>query len=361
MASAQRPSDAADLGPVSVGEFDSEDHFAMAASLADQLEEGWKAARDDLRAFKPPVDRPDGVVVCGMGGSAIGADVVRVCMPGLTVPFEVVRAYDLPAWVSPRTLVVAVSYSGNTEETLACADDAFARGCRPVCVATGGALGALARKRDRPLVTVPPGMQPRAALGYLTTSLAATLDWAGLVGDFAPQVAEAAEIVRSMAAELHPAVPDEANPAKPLARRLHGHVALIYGAGVTAPAARRWKGQINENGKAPAFFAEFPELNHNEIVGWTGDPALARTMHVVLLVDPRANERIARRIDYTAEHLSGRTAGVDVVTAAGESPFARVCSVITMGDFVSLYLAVLSGVDPTPVAAIEELKRHLRS
>jgi glucose/mannose-6-phosphate isomerase len=360
MASTHHPSDIADLGPATVAGFDRQDHFSMAASLADQLEAGWRAARDDLRAFDPPAERPDGVLVCGMGGSAIGADVVRACMPELAVPFEVVRGYDAPAWVSSRTLVVAVSYSGNTEETLSCVDTALARGCRPVFVATGGELGALARERDRPLITVPSGMQPRAALGYLTTSLAATLCWAGLAADFAPQVAEAAEIARSIAAELHPAVPDEANAAKPLARRLHGHISLIYGAGVTAPAARRWKGQINENGKAPAFFAEFPELNHNEIVGWTGDPALARTMHVVLLVDPQANERIAKRIDYTAEHLAGRMAGVDVVTAAGASPFARICSVITIGDFVSLYLAVLSGVDPTPVTAIEELKRHLR-
>jgi glucose/mannose-6-phosphate isomerase len=356
----QRPSDTADLGPSSVAEFDRQDHFSMAASLAGQLEDGWRVAHDDLRAFDPPKEKPDGVVVCGMGGSAIGADIVRACLPEMSVPFEVVRGYDLPAWVSRRTLVIAVSYSGNTEETLSCVDAALARGCRPVCVATGGQLGTLARERDRPLITVPPGMQPGAALGYLTTSLAAALCWAGLAADFAPQVAEAAALVRSLAAELHPAVVDESNEAKRLARRLHGHISLIYGAGVTAPAARRWKGQINENGKAPAFFAEFPELNHNEIVGWTGDPALARTMHVVLLVDPQANGRIAKRVDYTAEQLVGATAGVDIVTAAGASPFARVCSVITMGDFVSLYLAVLSGVDPTPVTAIEELKRHLR-
>ena len=213
---------------------------------------------------------PTGVVVAGMGGSAIGGDLVLAAQLALPVPAAVVRGYELPAWVGPSTLVVAVSYSGNTEETLACVEAALARGCTPLCVASGGRLAALAAERGLPLVTVPPGLQPRAAVGYLAMPLLAALERLELVPSAEKDVEEAAAVVREMTALLAPTEDEGCNLAKDLARRLHGHVPLVYGAGLSAPAARRWKTQLNENAKAMAFWAELPELDHNEIEAWGG-------------------------------------------------------------------------------------------
>ena len=348
-----------DLTSEQVARLDAGDLLRLVRGLGDQIAEGWRRGREALAAFAPMGATSDGVVVCGMGGSAIGADVVRACVPALAVPFEVVRGYDLPGWVSPATLVIVVSYSGDTEEALSCLAAARRRGCRPLCVASGGALAAAAREDGLPCVDVPAGLQPRTAVGYLAMPVAAALSAAGLDDDFAGQVGETSGLLRSMAAELDPAVPPATNTAKRLAVKLHGRLAVVYGAGLTAVAARRWKGQINENAKAMAFFAELPELDHNEIMGWTSEPALAAQAAVVLLVDPQGDERLLRRAEFTADYLRERVAVVEVVSAGGASPLARVASALYLGDWVSFYLALLYGVDPTPVTAIEEFKRRL--
>jgi glucose/mannose-6-phosphate isomerase len=326
--------------------------------------EGYDAARRALggeaAAGAPATPaRPDGVAVCGMGGSAIGGELVLATAGRLDVPAAVVRGYELPAWVRPTTLVVAVSYSGETEETLACAEEALSRGCRPVCVATGGRLAALAVAHGAPTVPVPAGLQPRAALGVLATPVAAALVQAGLCADLRADVGEAAALLDELASDLDPAVPEEANGAKALARRLAGRLVLVCGAGVTAPAARRWKTQVNENAKAPAFWAELPELDHNEIEGWSSVPALAAATQVVLLEDPGWPAALARRAQLTAAGLGAHGAGVERLTARGSAPLARAASLIGLGDWVSYYLALLYGVDPTPVTAIESFKRRL--
>ena len=355
--------------------------LALIRGLGDQFAEGWRlgcaacaggaggapvageALAGEALAFAPRPPhagaRPDGVIVCGMGGSAIGADLLRACLPDLAVPYEVVRGYDLPAWAGPATLIVACSYSGNTAETLTCLRAALDRGCRVVCVASGGAVAALAREYGLPLVTVPAGLQPRAAIGYLAMSLAAVLSASGLVTGFAVEVDETAALLRAMAAELDPAVPSAANAAKTLAASLHGRLTVVYGAGLTVPAARRWKGQINENAKALAFFAELPELDHNEIMGWTSQPELSAQTAAVLLVDPEADECLLRRFEFTADYLREHLAAVEVVTAGGESRLARLATTISLGDWVSYYLALLYAVDPTPVNAIEQFKARL--
>jgi glucose/mannose-6-phosphate isomerase len=347
-----------DVTPEQVARLDAGDLLGLVRGLGDQIAEGWRRGREAL-AVAPALDAPDGVVVCGMGGSAIGADVVRACLPHLTVPFEVVRGYALPGWASAATLVIVVSYSGNTEEALSCLAAAQERGCRPLCVASGGALEAAAAAGGLTCVKVPPGLQPRTAVGYLAMPVAAALGAAGLTREFSAQVEEAAALLRSMAAELDPAVPVAANAAKALAAGLHGRLTVVYGAGLTAVAARRWKGQINENAKALAFFAELPELDHNEIMGWTSEPGMAAQAAVVLLIDPAGDERLLRRAEFTAEYLRERVATVEVVSAGGGSALARVMSAIYFGDWVSFYLALLYGVDPTPVRAIEEFKRRL--
>ena len=349
-----------DLGPERVTELDSGGQFDTVARLSEQLEAGYTRAVGALTGKRlVTADRPDGVIVCGMGGSAIGGDVVGACLDGLPVPYQVVRGYELPAWVSERTLVFAVSYSGNTEETLACVARALARGCRPVCVASGGRLSELAGQRDLPLVTVPADLQPRAAIGFLSTPIGVALEVAGLASGFDEQVAEAIEVIAELGAELVPEVADDDNEAKTIARRLLNCLPVVYGAGVTAPAARRWKGQLNENAKTPAFFNELPELDHNELAGWATNPGVAGRVVLVLLDDPAGDERLRRRLALTAASVQPRVAGVARVVARGVLPLARLVSSAYVGDFASLYLALLYGVDPGPVEVLEDLKARL--
>ena len=349
---------AGDLSPARIAALDSEGQFEVVAGLSRQLAEGYAAARAALSDWSPPDGGPTGVVVCGMGGSAIGADVVGACLAALPVPYKVVRGYALPGWVGPRTLVIAASYSGDTEETLSCVDEAGARGVRPLCVASGGRLAACAAERSLPIVRVPGGLRPRAALGYLATPVAAALGAAGLVDGLADQVREAVEVTARLAAELGPDSPDDSQ-ARRLARELAGSLPLIYGGGVTTPAARRWKGQLNENAETPAFFNEVPELDHNELAGWVANRELGERAFLVLLDDPAGDERLRRRFDLTAEMLGPLVAGVTRVATRGTGPLARVFSSLYVGDFVSLYLSLLYGVDPGPITALEELKRRL--
>jgi glucose/mannose-6-phosphate isomerase len=349
-----------ELDSARVAELDTSGEFEAAARLSAQLEAGYTRAVAALTGKRLVASgRPDGVVVCGMGGSAIGGDVIGACVSTLAVPYQVVRGYELPAWVSDATLVIAVSYSGNTEETLSCLARALPRGCRPVCVTSGGRLAALAARHDLPLVTVPGGLQPRASVGYLSTPIGAALEAADLVRAFDEQVAEAIEVVAELAAELAPAVADDDNEAKTIARRLLNCLPVVYGAGVTAPAARRWKGQLNENAETPAFFNELPELDHNELAGWATNPGVAGRAFLVLLDDPAGDERLRRRLAMTASIMQPRVAGLVRVAARGVLPFARVLSSAYVGDYASLYLALLYGIDPSPVAAIEDLKARL--
>ncbi len=349
-----------------IAALDRADMLGAIAAMPRQLVAGYAVARECLRAaFAAAADGraapapPTGLAVCGMGGSAIGADLVLATLPELPVPAAVVRGYRLPAWVGPQTLVVAVSYSGDTEETLACASSAVERGCAPVCVGSGGRLGALAEAKGLPLIKVPGGSQPRASLGSLATPLLATLADAGLCSDPQADVDEAAALLRSGCAELGPETPEQANPAKRLALRLRDHQAVVYGAGLTVPAARRWKGQINENAKAPAFWNELPELNHNELMGWTSLPALTASTVAVFLEDERGDARLVRRTELTAAELSAHGVAVEREVARGRSPLARLFSLVQLGDYVSYYLALLYGVDPTPVAAIQDFKAKL--
>ncbi len=350
-----------------LAELDQADMLGAIAAMPRQLVAGYAAAREclggafdgDAAGPATPPARPTGLAVCGMGGSAIGADLVLATLPELAVPAEVVRGYHLPAWVGAQTLVVAVSYSGDTEETFACATSALERGCAPVCVGSGGRLAALAEREGWPLVKVAPGRQPRAALGCLAAPLLATLVSAGLCGDPQADVDEAAALLRSGCRELGPEAQEHANPAKQLALRLRDHQAVVYGAGLTVPAARRWKGQINENAKAPAFWNELPELDHNELMGWTSLPDLAASSVAVFLEDGQGDSRLVRRAELTAAELSVRGVAVEQVSARGDSRLARLLSLVQLGDYVSYYLALLYGVDPTPVGAIQDFKARL--
>ncbi len=300
------------------------------------------------------------IVAAGLGGSAIGGDVVReLVVDELRVPMAVVRGYELPAFVDRDALVFVSSYSGNTEETLSAYSIARERGARMVCITSGGRLAELATRDGVPLITIPQGFPPRTALGYMFVPMLVALARLGYVRGAADGFEEAEIILRDLGVVLGPESPTSVNQAKRMAIAMHGRIPLIYGSsGITAAAALRWKTQINENSKTHACWNVFPELNHNETVGWGAPEDIAKVLQVVLLKDKGDHPRVQRRMEITAT-LMGGASGIDEAHSLGRSKVARLLSLVYVGDFASLYLAFLYGVDPKPVKVIDYLKGEL--
>jgi glucose/mannose-6-phosphate isomerase len=295
-----------------------------------------------------------------MGGSAVGGDVVRAAFADrLPVPVEVLRSPTLPAYVGRSTLVVASSFSGDTAETNVAFDEALARGCRVVAVTSGGRLGTVAADRSLPCARVPAGGQPRAALGQLAGALIGILETSGVLREAAGEVDEATSTLAALADTLGPGAPTSVNPAKRVASWIGDRVPLVWGAtGPAAVAADRWRTQMNENAKVPAFSASMSELDHNEIVGWHGDGG--RRFAIVALRVEGEGDDLDARYAFTAEVARAAGSIVEEVWATGDGRLARLLSLASIGDFASTYLAVLRGVDPTPVDAITRLKETLR-
>lgn len=303
------------------------------------------------------------VVIAGMGGSAIGGDLLRCCLNSrVSVPVVVSRDYRLPGFVSPDTLVLTASYSGNTEETLSAFQDAQVRGAQIIAITTGGELGIQAEKLGVPLIKIPAGLPPRAALGYLFSPLAILVEELGLVEGLRSELRETITVLRQIRDELYSEFPDQSNPAFNLAQELNECIPVIWAVGPGLEvAAMRWKGQINENAKAPAYYNCFPELNHNEFTGLEIPAGLTRQIAMVILQDGEENPRTVRRVEITREILGDRVKGFSTVNARGKSRMARLFSLMYTGDFVSTYLAAVYGIDPVPVNLIEELKKRLKS
>ena len=303
-------------------------------------------------------DSANGLIVAGMGGSAIGGGLARAILGDhATRPIAVSRAYGLPPWATPETTVLCASYSGNTEETLACFEAAGFVGARRVVVTSGGRLAELARAENVPVIPIPGGFQPRAAVAYLTV---ATLEVAALCG-VAPRMTSEVDVAASHAEALVTEWGpdgDEDNLAKTIARSIAGSVPIIMGAGVTAPIAYRWKTQLNENAKLPAFAAELPELNHNEIVGWEGVGSLG-PFSAIFLDDADHHPRVHARMELTDWLVEPGAAITHRVATRGRNAVERVFSLVLLGDLVSMYTAVVRGIDPTPVSVIERLKAQL--
>lgn len=301
------------------------------------------------------------VVVSGLGGSAIGGDLARALLAdSLRIPMAVNRDYGIPAFVGEGTLFIASSYSGNTEETLAATHEAQERGARIVAITSGGRLREIAHEGGDPTVLVPGGYQPRAALAFSLVPVLVILMRLGAISLEDAAFDEAVEVARSMAARHGPDVPTDRNPAKQLAESLCGKLPVIYGSqGYRGVVALRWKGQINENAKAPAAANVFPELDHNEILSWSGPESQLAGMHVVVLRDPRESRAIATRVDLTKSVIGKHAGGITEVWSEGSSDLAKLCSLVYMADFVSVYLAYLYGVDPTTIDAIDFLKNEL--
>jgi len=327
------------------------------AALPRQAREGY-----ELGLSAPDLPSAEGVsalAVCGMGGSAISGDVLRaLAAPRLGAPVVVVRSPELPAWCQHRTLVVASSYSGETAETLAAFEEALRRGCRTIVVTSGGTLADRAAELGLGRVLVPGGSVPRAAFGYLALGLLGALEAMGLLPPMRADVEEAAAEAEARLAQLAPGLPTTANPAKHLAEAIGERVPVIWGAeGIGAVAALRWKAQLNENGKVPAWSSALPELDHNEVVGWSDERG--RRFFVVALRHEGEPAGVPERVELSLQIARDSGALTEEVWASGSSALARLLTLVAHGDMTATYLGLAHGEDPTEMEAIVRLKRAL--
>jgi glucose/mannose-6-phosphate isomerase len=302
----------------------------------------------------------ENIVLSGLGGSAIGGDLLKSYLAGdLTIPFSVNRHYTLPDFVGPRTLVIISSYSGNTEETVAAYRDALKRKAKILCISSGGMIGKLARAKRTPLITIPGGLPPRAALGYSFFPLLLILGKLGFIKNKAREIRETVALLDEKAVVY--GTPDpSSNMAMQLAEQLRGRIGIIYSSTERFDAVNtRWRGQIAENAKSLSFGHVLPEMNHNELVGWNVLKDPMRGMHVFLLRDKGDHKRVQMRMHITKAILAECTPHIAEVWSEGSSLLARIFSLVYLGDWVSYYLAILHGVDPTPVAVIDHLKEEL--
>lgn len=307
--------------------------------------------------------QPREVVVAGMGGSAIGGALLKGWIQDrFPRPIDVNREYHLPKYAEPRTLVMAVSYSGNTEETLNSFIEAVERGCMTFSVSSGGLLEEFNHALGLPHVRVPSGYPPRSAIPYLFFPIAAILQKLGALEPFDDEASEAIETLKELRGEICPSSPTEENPSKKLALALEGLIPMVCGFGPFEAVATRMKTQFNENSKTPAKAEFFPELDHNETLGWSGLRKLTKNFGVVLLRSDDEPLEIRTRIEATRSLVFEEGAGrVQEIWARGSGRLAKMLSAMYVGDFASIYLGILYGIDPTPVPIIDELKRHLEA
>ena len=345
----------AGLSAASISEVDVSGQIAEAMGLPEHLRDAlWRVQSANLR----PHDSPGGLVVAGMGASSIGGALARAVLGDrASRPIMLARGYELPAWTTPDTTVLCQSYSGDTEETLALYEAARALGAHTIVVTTGGKLAQQARTDRIPVIPLPGGFPARAAVAY---GLVVALEVAGLCGAGERLHAEV-DVAAGHAAALTEAWgPDAAEDslAKSLAHALYRTVPQISGAELTAPIAYRWKTQLNENAKMPAFASELPEMCHNELVGWEGARAFG-PFSAIFLDDSDLHPRVRQRIELTRGLIASRGGTTFRIESIGQTRLERVISLVLLGDLVSLYLAVLRSVDPAQVEVSEALKAAL--
>jgi glucose/mannose-6-phosphate isomerase len=326
--------------------------------LPQLCQQAWQMAL----SFELPPDYADidKVLVLGMGGSAIGGDLAAsLAQAEAKLPIIVGRGYELPAFTNARTLVITSSYSGNTEETLASFEKALETDAKKLAITTGGRLKTMAQERGIPVFSFGYQAPPRAALPFSLLPILCLLHRLGFISDKSPEVAETVLTLDELSSRIPETVPQAQNPAKQLASRLHNHLPVVYGAGITAEVAHRWKTQLNENSKAWAFHEVFPELNHNAVVGYQLPKELASRIVVVLLRSALLAERIQLRYRVTGKLLERAGVSYQIIDGEGESPLSQMMSLVLFGDYVSYYLAMLYKIDPSPVKAIDFLKQQL--
>jgi glucose/mannose-6-phosphate isomerase len=326
---------------------DSAKLYDKAAKLADKIQVNFP--------------KPDNIIVAGMGGSGIGGELLKDWARNkTTVPIEVNREYQLPAYAGKRTLVLITSYSGDTEESLGAFLDALKRKCMIYCISSGGALLENAERLNVPYLRVPGGMPPRAALPYLFIPLLLGMEKMGLVSGASEELSEALILLEKISQDNSPEKPAKENFSKTLALNIGLTAPVVYGFGFYRSVAERFKTQFNENSKVPAKWEVFSELNHNEIVGWERAGELSKCFSAIFIRDKEESTEIRSRIEITKELVDKAGVGMFEVPTQGKSPMAKMLSTICIGDFTSIYLALLHGVDPTPVKTINYLKDTLK-
>ena len=315
------------------------------------------------RATPVPIEAEaiSNIVVSGLGGSAIGGDLLRVYLDNrLNIPIFINRDYALPTYVSHSSLLFVVSYSGNTEETLSVFNAAFKGSIPMVCITSGGLLYDWAVEKKRCVVQIPTGYPPRTALGFLFIPMLMVLTIVGLLEDLEAELEETIALLRRKAAEYHPTVPTDKNKAKQLSAHLHDLIPILYASERFYPVAQRWRTQIEENAEGFAHSNVFPELHHNEIMGWQGLRQFGNVFTTILFRDKGDMPQIQKRMEISRQLLESDGLSITEVWSEGDFLLTRLFSLICLGDFVSFYAAILKGLDPTPVDRIECLKKQLK-
>jgi glucose/mannose-6-phosphate isomerase len=304
--------------------------------------------------------KPRRVIIAGMGGSAIGGEMLRDWLRDeLPLPIEVCRDYSLPAYADEDTLVFAVSHSGNTEETLNAFVDAIHRKCMTLTITSGGHLLSFSQKLQMPHVTIPTRLPPRVAIPYLFLPLPILMERMGILRNIEGDLEEVIQVLRRLSEENSPETPTENNPTKRLALELTGSIPVVYGFRQYGAIARRWKTQFNENSKVPSKCDVFPELNHNEVVGWEAPEALTKKFSIILIRDLDEPPEIRHRIEATKSLALHKAWEVLEIYARGEKKLARMFSLLYLGDLTSIYSAILRGIDPSPVEIIDKIKSEM--
>lgn len=303
---------------------------------------------------------PEHIVFSGMGGSALAAR-LALTWPGFSVPFVISSNYTIPGFTSEKTLFIASSYSGNTEETLEAIGLAEQKSAHIVVIAAGGKLADIAKEKGYPLILLPQVTQPRYATLYSFKALVTYLEKVHLLDteQANTELDKAIELLKVSTAQWRPDVATKDNYAKQIALDVIGKSVVMYGGPLTYPAAYKWKISFNENAKNVAWVNRYPEFNHNEFLGWTSHP-LDKPYAVIDLRSSFEHPQIQKRFDVSARLLSGRRPAPITVNAVGETLLDQLLWLVALGDFVSLYTAILNGLNPTPVDLIEKFKRELQ-
>lgn len=323
-------------------------------------EKQWQQLQHNFGVNLPDISDIQNVVLAGMGGSALPAVLIS-SWPSLNVPLEVVRNYHIPSYVGPGTLFISSSYSGNTEETLSALDEAEAAGAHIVVIAAGGKLAEHAKQKGYPLFVIPTGVQPRMASFYFVVALIDIFEQLGLApASSKAELAQTADWLRQELSKRRPDVPTKDNLAKQLALEIVGKTAIIYSGPLLFPAANKFKICLNENAKNLAWVNQYPEFNHNEFIGWSSHP-VDKPFTVIEIRSDLEHPRVQKRFEVSERLLSGKRPAPEIVRPQGDTVLKQLLWTMTLGDFVSIYLAILNNVDPTPVELVEKLKVTLDS
>jgi glucose/mannose-6-phosphate isomerase len=319
-------------------------------------------AQNLLREFSIDYPKPESIIIGGMGGSAIGGEILKDwCRDRISVPIGISRQYSLPKYANRKTLVLILSYSGETEEALSMFWDATKRNCMILCISSNGFLLKSASRRGLPFIKVPSGIpQPRAAFPFLFLPLIILLERIDLISNVEQETQEAIQILNRLKAENAMDIPFHRNYAKKLASSINHTIPVIYGFGIYRGATIRFKQELNENSKIPARYEFFPELNHNEIVSWDTEKRFLENMTAILIRDKNEPEEMRLRIKTTKDLIEKRGVSTREIWSSGDGDLAKMLSIVYIGDLTSIYLAILRGVDPASIVTIDQLKKEIK-